>query len=180
MRNSRLLHSKFLALFLAGAFILLTAPVREFAQGLPAGTGALAGHIYNDDMRTPVRNAIVKLRNVATQKEYESEPTDPEGMYRIPGVEQGRYVMGVVSVQGDYNFQYSILIKPNALAKLSVAMKPGGVPARIEASSGSGTEKKKTIVDFFKSPAGILTLIAVAETTLFALALSEGEASPIR
>jgi hypothetical protein len=179
MSRSNLFHSKLLALFLAGAFILLMAPVREFAQGLPAGTGALAGHIYNDDMRTPVRNAIVKLRNVATQKEYESEPTDPDGMYRIPGVEEGRYVMGVVSVQGDYNFQYSILIKPNALAKLSVAMKPGGVPARIEASSG-GTEKKKTIVDFFKSPAGILTLITVAETTLFALALSEGETSSIR
>jgi hypothetical protein len=165
-------------LFLAGAFILLTVPVPEFAQGLPKGSGALTGHIYNEDMKTPVRNAIVKLRNVNTQKEYESEPTDPDGMYRIPGIEEGRYVMGVVSVLGDYNFQYSILIKPNALAKLSLAMKPGGVPARIEESSD--ITKKKTVVDFFKSPAGILTLISVAEATLFAIALSEGEASPIR
>ncbi len=178
MSRSSVFRSKLLALFLAGAFILLTVPVREFAQGVSRGSGALAGHIYNDDMRTPVRNAIVKLRNVTTQREYESEPTDPEGMYRIPGVEEGRYVMGVVSVQGDYNFQYSILIKSNALAKLSVAMKPGGVPIRIEESSY--LTKKKTIGDFFKSPAGILTLITVAEATLFAIALSEGEASPIR
>ena len=182
MSRALVFRSKPLALLLAGAFILLTVPVREFAQGLPkgsgAGSGALAGHIYNEDMRTPVRNAIIKLRNVTTQKEYESEPTDPDGLYRIPGIEEGRYVMGVVSVQGDYNFQYSIQIKSNALAKLSVAMKPGGVPARIEESSDS--TKKKTIIDFFKSPAGVLTLITVAEATLFAIALSEGEASPIR
>jgi hypothetical protein len=183
MCKSSLFHSKFLALFLAGAFIVLMAPVREFAQALPGpgvGTGALAGHIYNEDMRTPVRNAIVKLRNVTSQKEYESEPTDPDGMYRIPGVEEGRYVMGVVSVQGDYNFQYSILIKSNALAKLSVAMKPGGVPTRIEQGTSPNSAKKKNLGDFFKSPAGILTLITVVEATLFALALSEGEASPIR
>jgi len=179
MSRLAVFRSRPLALFLAGAFVLMTVPVAQFAQNGQKGAGALAGHIYNEDMRTPVRNAIVKLRNVATQQEYESEPTDPEGMYRIPGIEEGRYVMGVVSIQGDYNFHYSIQIKPNALAKLSVAMKPGGVPARIEEGSFSG-EKKKTIGDFFKSPAGILTLLTVAEATLFAIALSEGEASPIR
>ena len=180
MNRAKVFRSKPLALFLAAAFVLLAVPIREFAQGTANGTGALAGHIYNEDMRTPVRNAIVKLRNVTSQREYESEPTDLEGMYRIPGIEEGRYLMGVVSIQGDYNFQYSILIKPNALAKLSVAMKPGGVPSRIEQGFYSSSEKKKTIGDFFKSPAGILTLITVAEATLFAIALSEGEASPIR
>jgi hypothetical protein len=179
MTRSTVFRSRPLALFLAGAFVLMMVPVPQFAQNGPKSVGALAGHIYNEDMRTPVRNAIVKLRNVMTQQEYESEPTDPEGLYRIPGIEEGRYVMGVVSIQGDYNFHYSILIKPNALAKLSVAMKPGGEPARIEQGLYTG-EKKKTIGDFFKSPAGILTLITVAEATLFAIALSEGETSPIR
>jgi hypothetical protein len=127
-------------------------------------------------MRTPVRNAIVKLRNVATQKEYESEPTDPNGMYRIPGIEEGRYIMGVQAPSGTYNFHYSILIKSNALAKLSVAMKPGDAPVMIE--QGFGTNKKKTIGDFFKSPAGILSVIMAVEIGLFAIALSEGEASP--
>ena len=179
MNRAKVFRSKPLALFLAAAFVLLAVPVRGFAQGTANATGALAGHIYNEDMRTPVRNAIVKLRNITSQREYESEPTDLEGMYRIPGIEEGRYLMGVVSILGDYNFQYSILIKPNALAKLSVSMKPGGVPSRIEQGFYS-TTKKTTIVDFFKSPAGILTLITVAEATLFAIALSEGEASPIR
>lgn len=178
MNKSPVFHSKALATFLAAAFILLTLPVRDFAAGAPKTTGALAGHIFNEDMRTPVSNAVVKLRNVTSQKEYESEPTDLEGMYRIPGIEEGRYVMGVRSTQGDYNFHYSILIKSDALAKLSVAMKPGGVPARIQ--QGTSTDEKKGLGDFFKSPAGILTLITVVEATLFAIVLSEGEASPIR
>jgi hypothetical protein len=178
MSQLSLFRSKLLVLLLAGSFILLTVPIRNFAQGLPAAGGALVGHIYGEDMRTPMPNAVVKLRNLNTQKEYESEPTDPDGFYRIPGVEEGRYVLGVVSGQGEYNFQYSILIKSNALAKLSMAMKPGRVPSGMGA--GSGTAGKKSIADFFKSPAGILTLVSLAETAVFALALSEGEASPIR
>ena len=167
---------KITVVFLAAAFVLLTLPVRELAAGAP-GTGALAGHIYNEDMRTPVRNAVVMLRNVTTQKEYESEPTDPDGMYRIPGIVEGRYVMGVKAPSGSYNFHYSIMIKADALAKLSVAMTPGDSPVRLQ--YGSSYNKKATIIDFFKSPAGILTIITAVEITLFAIALSEGEASPI-
>ncbi len=166
-----------LAVFLIGAFVLLTVPMTK-ASAAPKGNGALAGHIFNEDMRTPVRNAVVKLRNIATQKEYESEPTDLDGMYRIPGIEEGRYVMGVLGSNGSYNFHYSIMIKADALAKLSVAMKPGDPPVMLQQGS-DGYKKKSTIVDFFKSPAGILTLVAAVEMTLFAVALSEDEASPI-
>lgn len=165
------------AVFLAVAFILLILPLGEFAAAAPRGTGALAGHIYNEDMKTPVRNAVVKLRNLATQKEYESEPTDPEGMYRIPAIEEGRYVMGVLGPNGSYNFHYSIMIKSEGLAKLSVAMKPGETPVMLQ--QGSTPNKKPTFVDFFKSPAGILTLVVAAELTLFAVVLKEDEASPI-
>src|SRR5512137_939903 len=144
-----------LAVVLVGAFILLTIPVREFAAAAPKGNGSLVGHIFNEDMKTPVRNVIVRLRNVATQKEYESEPTDPEGTYVIPAIEEGRYVMGVLGPGGSYNFHYSIMIKADALARLSVAMKPGGSPVMLQTGS-SAYGKKPTIVDFFKSPAGLL------------------------
>jgi hypothetical protein len=168
---------KLMALFLAAAFIALTLPVRELAAGAP-GTGALAGHIYNEDMRTPVRNAVVMLRNIATLEEYESEPTDPDGMYRIPGVEEGRYVMGVKDPSGSYNFHYSILIKADSLAKLSVAMKPGDAPVMLQ--QGYNPNKKRTIAEFFKSPAGIVTVLAAVEVTLFALVLAEtAEHSPV-
>ena len=167
---------KFLALFLAGAFVLLTLPVAQIAAA-PKGNGALAGHIYNEDMRTPVRNAVVKLRNVETLKEYWSEPTDPEGMYRIPGIEEGRYVMGVQAPNGAYNFHYSIMIKSDALAKLSVAMKAGEVPVMVQ--SGFAEKKKSGLGEFFKSPAGVVTLLSVVEATPFAIVLLENEPSPI-
>jgi hypothetical protein len=166
------------AVFLIGAFLLMTIPFPRAAEAAPRGSGALAGHIYREDMRTPVRNAVVKLRNIVTQKEYASEPTDPEGLYRIPEIEEGRYIMGVLGPGGNYNFHYSILIKSEALAKLSVAMKPGNAPVMLEQGSGN-YEKKATIVDFFKSPAGILTLVATAEMTVFLFALKEDEASPV-
>jgi hypothetical protein len=167
-----------LAVFLALAFILLIFPFQEFAAAAPRGTGALAGHIYDEDMKTPVRNAVVKLRNLANLKEYESEPTKSDGLYVIPAVEEGRYVMGVLGPNGSYNFHYSIMIKSDGLAKLSVAMKPGESPVMLQ--QGSGPNKKTRFVDFFKSPAGILVLVAAAEMTLFALVLKEeSEASPI-
>ncbi|HDT13426.1 MAG TPA: carboxypeptidase regulatory-like domain-containing protein [Candidatus Aminicenantes bacterium] len=169
---------RILALFVAVAFILLTVPVHEFAAAGARANGALMGHIYDEDMRTPVPNVVVKLRNVATMQEYASEPTDNDGTYVIPAIEEGRYVMGVLGPGGDYNFHYSIMIKAEALAKLSVAMKPAGSPVMLQQGSAS-YGKKKTILDFFKSPAGILTLITAAEVTLFAFALKEGEASPV-
>ncbi len=168
---------RILALILTAAFILLTLPVTEWAAVSAPGSGALAGHIFSDDMRTPVANAVVKLRNVATLREYESAPTDLDGTYVIPAIEEGRYVMGVLGPGGSYNFHYSIMIKADAVAKLSLAMKPGDSPVMLQ--QGTSDTKKKTIIDFFKSPAGILTLITAVETTLFAIALSEGEASPI-
>jgi hypothetical protein len=85
--------------------------------------------------------------------------------------------MGVQGPSGSYNFHYSIMIKADALAKLSVAMKGGEGPVRLE--QGSSYNKKPSIIDFFKSPAGILTIVTAIEITLFAVALSEGEASPI-
>ena len=169
---------RFVAVFLAGAFLLLTVPLAQIGAPAPKGNGALAGHIFREDMKTPVRNVVVKLRNVATQKEYESEPTDPEGTYVIPGIEEGRYVMGVLGPGGSYNFHYSIMIKADAMAKLSLAMKPGSEPVMLQQGTGAYA-KKTSIIDFFKSPAGILTVISAVELTLFAVALSEGEASPI-
>jgi len=169
---------KTLAVILVGAIVMLTVPVAQIAAAAPKGNGALVGHIFGEDMRTPVSNAVIKLRNVTTQQEYESDPTDPEGMYRIPGIEEGRYVMGVLGPSGAYNFHYSIMIKADALAKLSLAMKPGGEPVMLQQGS-SDYGKKASILDFFKSPAGILTIITAVEVTLFAVALSEGEASPI-
>jgi hypothetical protein len=168
---------KMVAVFLAAAFIMLTLPVRNHAAGAPGGSGALTGYIFNEDMKTPVRNAVVKLRNVATLREYQSEPTDAFGMYRIPTIDEGRYVMGVQGPGGAYNFHYSIMIKSDALAKLTVAMKSSGAPVRLE--QGSDDAKNRNIGAFFKSAAGILTIVTAVEFTLWAIVLKEDEATPI-
>jgi hypothetical protein len=171
---------KTVVVFVIGAFVLLTIPVWNYAAPAPRPrpSGSLAGHIFNEDMKTPVRNAIVKLRNVETLKEYESEPTDVYGMYKIPEVEEGRYVMGVLGPRGNYNFHYSIMIKSDALAKLSVAMKSGSAPVRLE--QGYGDNKKATFGEFFTSPAGILVIATAVEFTLWAIVLKEEpEVSPI-
>jgi hypothetical protein len=172
--------SRFFACFLAASVAVMAIPVSHFAQAAaPNADGILTGYIYDQDQRTPIRNVVVKLRNVTTQHEYASEPTTPLGMYSIVGIEEGRYLMGVQTAQGAYNFQYSLHLKGTETAKLSVALSPTGF-SPVQTGGGEGTGADDKPVGFFKSPAGILTLIVVAEAVLFAIVLIEKEASPIR
>lgn len=179
MKMKTLTFSRFLACFLAASVAVMAIPVAHFAQAAAPAEGILTGYIYDQDQKTPIRNVVVKLRNVTTQREYASEPTTPLGMYSITGIEEGRYLMGVQTAQGAYNFQYSLHLKGTETAKLSVALSPAGFsPVQTEGEAGAGA--KDGALGFFKSPAGILTLIVVAEAVLFAVALAEKEASPIR
>lgn len=178
MRQKTLFHSRILASFLMTSIVVLAIPVPEFAQAPLVADGALTGHIYDQDMKSPIRNVVVKLRNLVSQKEYESEPTNPLGAYNITAIEEGRYLMGVQTPDGAYNFQYSLYLKGTETAKLSVALNPKGFsPAQEEGGAEAG---KRGILGFFKSPAGILTLVVVAEVVLFATVLIEKETSPIR
>lgn len=153
------------------AFILLVMPVAQFAQGKAPVTGAsLVGWIYDKDMKTPVPNAVVKLRNLEKEDVYQSTPTDASGMYRITGIEEGRYILGVSAAKGDFNFDYALALKGNELAKLSVALNEG--------AETTGTDAKKKC--FFTSPAGIVTLVIVAGAVLYALLTKKEETSPIR
>ena len=150
------------------AFSLFIAPVGEVAWAKTQG-GSLVGFVYAQDLKTPVAGAVVKLRNIASQKEYASGTTDANGMYKIDGVDEGRYILGVTATQGDFNFDYVMLLKDGAMAKLSVALAPGG-----QATSGDAPKKS-----FFKSPVGIIVMVVVVGAVLFAI-FSEGEASPIK
>ncbi len=153
------------------AFVLLVFPVAEFAQvGAPAAGGSLVGFVFDTDMKTPVPNAVVKLRNVAKAKEFESAPSDTNGMYKITGVPAGRYILGISSAKGDFNFDYALVIKGKETAKLSVALQSGGQTSGVDA-------KKKS---FFTSPMGIVTIVVVAGAVLYTVFKSdEEEASPV-
>jgi hypothetical protein len=150
------------------AFSLFVVPVGEVAWAKAQG-GSLVGFVYAQDLKTPVVGAVVKVRNIANQKEFASGTTDANGMYKIDGVDEGRYILGVTATQGDFNFDYVMLLKDGAMAKLSVALAPGGQ------TTGSDGVKKS----FFKSAVGIITMVAVAGALLFVI-FHEGEASPIK
>ncbi|MBE3112774.1 MAG: hypothetical protein IMZ46_20060, partial [Acidobacteria bacterium] len=91
------------------AFSLFIVPVGEVAWAKAEG-GSLVGFVYAQDLKTPVVGAVVKVRNIANQKEFASGTTDANGMYKIDGVDEGRYILGVTATQGDFNFDYVMLL----------------------------------------------------------------------
>ena len=172
-----LFRSKWFVAGVLAAFSLLVLPVAEYAQvraqpsTAAAGSGgSLVGFIYGTDMKTPVSNAVVRLRDVSNSKEYQSTTTDANGMYKIANIAEGRYILGVTSPKGEFNFDYLILLKGNEMAKLSVALSPGGT------TSGQDAAKKS----FFTSPAGIVLMVVAVGVILYAIFAKSSEASPIR
>ena len=168
MTHKSVSKSRWLIWGALAAFSLFIVPVGEVAWAKAQG-GTLVGFVYGQDLKTPVAGAVVKVRNIANQKEFASGTTDANGMYKIDGVDEGRYILGVTATQGDFNFDYVMLLKGGEMAKLSVALAPGG-----QATSGDAPKKS-----FFKSPVGIIVMVVVVGAVLFAI-FSEGEASPIK
>lgn len=171
MLVTKVFRSRALALGVAGAFFLLVSPVAEFAQ-VPAApsSASLVGFVYHKDMVTPASSAVVKIRDVGKGKEFASPPADENGMYKIADVPEGRYILGVTSAEGDFNFDYVMHLKGGEVAKLSVALQEGG------ATTGEDAPKKS----FFTSPLGIALLITVAAVGLYIAFGKEEAASPIR
>ena len=157
------------------AFVLLVTPVGQFAQvQAPAGkSGSLAGFIYAKDMKTPVAGAVVKIRNLGDEKELASPPTDLNGMYTIAGIPEGRYILGVTSAEGDFDFDYALHLKAGELGKLTVALAPGAGGQ----TSGETATKKKS---FFNTVAGRVLLITAASVAVYLVFFTGKEASPIR
>jgi hypothetical protein len=174
MIMNRLFRSRGLAVGVAAALVLLTLPVAEFAQtkapAAAASDGSLVGFVYARDMKTPVANAVVKIRNIEEPKAYDSEPSDANGMYRITGIKEGRYILGVTATEGDYNFDYVMSLKGNDMAKLSLALSTGGQ------TTGTDAPKKS----FFASAGGIALIVVAAGAILYAIFSSKEEESPDR
>lgn len=175
IRNS-IFRSRILAGGLIATFVLMVTPLPALNDGAQLGrSGTLTGTVFTEGMKSRVANAVVKLRNLNTQREFVSLPTDAKGDYRIMGIEEGWYTVGVSTAVGDFNLNYGIYIKAGDIAKLSLEMLPGGM---LE-GRGAGTAKK----GFFKTPIGILTIVALAGGVgfgIYQLTKSEEEASPIR
>ena len=173
-----LFRSRMLAGGLVAAFVLLLMPLTSSAQAQPqsfAKQGTLQGVVYSEGMKTRISNAVVKIRYLNNQKEYVSLMTDAKGAYKIMGIEEGWYTLGVTTVAGDFNLNYGVYIKAGETAKLSVEMLPGGMLEGKGASGGGGK-------GFFKTPTGIVTLVVLGAGVGFGVyeLAKQKEASPVR
>ena len=176
MIRTNVFRSRILAGGLIATFVLMVTPLPALNDGAQlARSGSLTGTVFTEGMKSRVANAVVKIRNLNTQKEFVSLPTDAKGNFRIMGIEEGWYTVGVSTAVGDFNLNYGIYIKAGETAKLALEMLPGGM---LE-GKGAGTARK----GFFKTPGGILLALALAGGIGFAiyeLTKSEKEVSPIR
>jgi hypothetical protein len=177
MLKVTLFRSRVLAGGLVAAFVLFLMPLTGSAQTEPtsyARLGTLQGDLYSEGMKSRVANAVVKVRNLNNQKEYASLPTDAKGGYKIFGIEEGWYTLGVSTAAGDFNLNYGVYIKAGETAKLSVEMLPGGM---LEGKGGSGGGKS-----FFAKPGGILLIVALGAAAGFGIyeLTKEKEASPVK
>jgi hypothetical protein len=155
-------RSRILVVGLIAAVLLLMVPVAQFAQGkaaAPAANGSLVGFIYAKDMRTPVANAVVKLRDVSTPKEFASQPTDANGMYKITSLPAGKYILGVTTATGNFNFDYALILKGDEMAKLSVALTPGGKTTGDDASAKSFFSDPQNVIGVVIMVAGVAALV---------------------
>ncbi len=167
-------RSRGLVAAVMAVFSLMIIPVASYSQAAPPKSGSLTGFVYGADMKTPVAEATVKVRNLNTQKEYTS-PTDKTGMYKIAEIEEGWYALTVSSILGEYSLNYGVYIKSGEKAKLILSMKGAGV---LE-GKGLGSNAGKS---FLSTPGGILVILAIAGGAgfgVYELTKKEKEASPV-
>jgi len=181
MFNRSAFRSRTLAGSVIGAVLLLITPFPELAlakTAAPEASGSLVGFVYAEDSKTPVANAVVKIRDLRTAREYASLPTDADGMYKITGITEGRYVLGVTTPAGDFNFNYLMGLKGKEIAKLSVSLSAKG------GNSGQGDDagSKRFFGDNW---AGLVVLAGLVGAVLYNVFEENGgaksrETSPIR
>lgn len=165
-------RSKGFVYALLAAFVVFIMPLGLAATA--PNSGALSGFIYAKDAKSPVAGAIVKIRGISDMKEMASMPTEANGMYTISGIPEGRYILGVTSVNNDFNLDYALYVKAGELGKLSISLAPGG---GVGQESGETATKKK---GFFSTVAGRVLIVAAVGVGLYFIIASDKEASPIR
>jgi len=176
--------------------------------GKETGKGNFVGFIYGADKTTPLEGAVVKIRNITTGSVYESEDANNLGVVKLEGIDEGLYVVGIISEEGDFNFDHWLGIRANETSKVSFALKPTDQekePAikdekcprgdwyipEVEGECDEGykwnpeterceCKKRRGLAAFFTSPFGIALLVAATAGAAAAIVVTrtETEGSP--
>ena len=133
----------YLSFSVVAIFLFICSSV--FLRCESTGKGNIIGFVYDKDGTTPLDGAIVKFLNVATDAVYESSTSDNNGLFKVIGIENGIYIFGVLTPQGDFMLDdlIGVKVQEHETAKLSISLMPmeeitsaeQRVPAKVEKSS---------------------------------------------
>jgi hypothetical protein len=152
------LNLKMMGLLVLALFLLLPNDVISQNQRV---SGSMSGFVFSEDMKTPVENAVVKIRNTRDGKEFTCAPTDKNGMFALKDIEEGRYILGISAGERDFNFGYTVLVKGRETANLALTLKPGSaeaLPGRTENTVPAPTPNIREVPSFFPNPSGNVDL----------------------
>jgi len=179
-------RTTFIVTMLVFFLISCLSPYLPAQQTRSPGKGNLIGKIYAKDGTTVVVGALAKIKNVATAKAYEGK-TNKLGTFKIEGIEEGLYSVGIVTDEGEFNVESMIGIKANKTVLVTLVLKPyleeeeGMAEVRSEVVKRDKAPSK--ILKFFTSPAGIAIIVAstgLVSYGIIKLLEKEEEASPFK
>ncbi len=165
---------------------LCLSPYLPAQQTEIPGKGNLIGKIYAKDGATAIVGALAKIKNVTTAKVYESRLTDKLGIFKIEGIEEGMYSVGIVTDEGEFNVESLIGVKANKTLLITLVLKPYLKEETKKAAVRSETFKSEVpskILKFFTSPAGIAIIVATTGLVgygIIKLIEKEEEVSPFK
>ncbi len=133
-------------------------PYLSAQQAQSPGKGNLVGKIYAKDGVTVIVGAVVKIKKVITVKVYESSKTDKLGTFKIEGIEEGLYSVGIITDEGEFYIESLIGVKTNKTTLITLVLRPFKVEVRSETVKSDKAPSK--ILKFFKSHAGIAIIVA--------------------
>lgn len=117
-------RSKKIAVFVLMSLIFFLVPGFSGWELNPLNSGTLQGKVLALDGNTPFPGALVKLKHLSTGKIFESSPTNNQGYFKVEGLTQGLYLVGVSTPQGDFNANALVGVEPAKNVEIVMVLKP--------------------------------------------------------